>query len=103
MAPGGVWQCSLTGGHVQARCDRQEAGISNSFDFQNSAPGKLNVVVYHNDTSKIGGGGGPGNTQRVVKPVDAVINTWLKDWLGAVPTLAVATLAMQRADANSTC
>lgn len=74
----------LPPGCVQAKCPQATPGIANSFDFQDTAAGKLNMIMYHNDTTRIGGGngGGPGATQRVVKPVDSAINSWLQDWLG---------------------
>jgi hypothetical protein len=43
----------------------------------------LDADVYHNDQQSIEGNGNIGALKRLAKPIDRVVNTYLKQWLGA--------------------
>lgn len=54
---------------------------ANAFDLKDTRAGVLNVDVWHNDKTKIGGET-IGALKRIAKPIDRVVNSWLQAWLG---------------------
>lgn len=70
--------------HAQAPlevCTQQEP-FGNAFELRDAAPGRLAVDVYHNTREdKLWHEQRP-LLMRIAKPIDRVVNAWLRQWLG---------------------
>lgn len=69
------------GMQAEDECGGVRTRHANAFDMKDTRAGLLNVDVWHNDITKIGGAT-IGSLKRIAKPIDRIVNTWLQAWLG---------------------
>lgn len=66
---------------AESQCGGVRSRHANAFDMKDTRAGVLNVDIWHNDITKIGGAT-IGSLKRIAKPIDRIVNSWLHAWLG---------------------
>lgn len=71
----------LCGVQAESQCGGERTRHANAFDLKATGNASLDVDVWHNDITSIGGET-IGALKRIAKPIDRVVNSWLQAWLG---------------------